>query len=598
MSLKKEYSFLQSKILQSNYFWAIGVNVLFLGLILLFCDLKYEVSDDFVMATVMSGAYEGGNPNPHMVFVNVMLGYILMPFYKMFPQVSWYFVSQLALLLMSFTLCGYMLLEKNGKVIGGLLSVLLLYFFADDAYILVQFTKTAAVVVMCSSLVFVWSLFENRRKALTIISGILCLTGAMIRFSAIYVAGGFLLIVLAVEFTRLYFMNRNARDYLRKIAPIAIYGGVLIAAAYSLREINVRIYNSTEEYSTFLAYSRARSAVMDAPDHGYEAYREGLEEIGISENDYYVLRRWNFSDDEIFPIEKLREIASVIQKQKEENPMALGDIYERIQTRRILSYPIVTACVILLVLTVLLQQYQWIYGGAAAVIAVALEGYFIFRERALYRVEYGIFLCAFLCICYFWNRRRMRFAEDWKGLSRAAVILIAMVCACKLPLFMENSAYKGVTDENRKYYLDEVFYDSWSYDARKYRRVVNKEKPECSLIKEIESHKENFYFLDFRTTIQTLYYEWSPCENVDTEFYENCQYFSGIMSKFPGMEGITRKYGIDNYFKSLVNDNVYIVDNEGIEQKVLYLQEHYYPEARAELYKQAGGYQVWKIYKE
>lgn len=598
MSLKKNYSFLRSKILQSNYFWAIGINVLFLGLILLFCDLKYEVSDDFVMATVMSGAYEGGNTNPHMVFVNVILGYVLMPFYQIFPQVSWYFIGQLALLLVAFTLCTYMLLEKNGKAIGGLLSVLFLYFFADDAYILVQFTKTAAVVVMCASLVFVWSLFENRRKALTIISGILCLVGSMIRFSAIYVAGGFLLIVLVVEFARLYSMNQNVKDYFRKIAPIAICGGILIVAAYSLREINVRIYNGTEEYSAFLTYSRARSAVMDAPEHGYEAYQEDLEKIGISENDYYVLRRWNFSDDEVFSIEKLREVASVIQRQKEESPMALGDIYERMQTRKILSYPIVTACAILLVLTILLQQYQWIYGGVAAVIAIALEGYLIFRERALYRVEYGIFLCAFLCICYFWNKERMRFAGNWKELSRAAIVLIALICAYKLPLFVENSAYVGVTDENRKYYLDEVFYDSWSYDARKYRRVVNKEKPECSLISEIESHKENFYFLDFRTTIQTLYYEWSPFENVDTEFYGNCQYFSGILSKFPGMEEIPRKYGIDNYFKSLVNDNVYIVDNEGIEQKVIYLQEHYYPKARAELYKQAGGYQVWKIYEE
>lgn len=588
----------EKEMLQSNCLWAIGINVLFLILILLFCDLKYEVSDDFVMATIMSGAYDDGNPNPHMIVVNVILGYVLVPFYKLFPQVSWYFICQLCLLLLSFTLCTYMFLEKNGKVIGGLLSILLLSFFASDVYILVQFTKTAAVLVMCASLVFIWSLFEKRKKRLTVIAGILCLFGTMFRFSAIYLAGGFLLIVLAVEFVRLYLVNQDRKVYFGEMIKIAVCGGILIVAAYGLRETNEIIYNSAEEYRTFWEYNRARASVVDAPDYGYETHREEMEKIGISENDYYMLRRWNFSDDEVFSIEKLREVADIIAVHKKSNPMALGDIYEQMQARKILSYPIVTVCIILLVLTVLLQRYQWIYGGMAVVITIVLEGYFISGGKTVYRVEYGVFLCAFLCICYFWNRKNQRFVESQKELSRVVIVLMLLICAYKLPLFVENSAYVGVTDENRKDYLDEVFFDSWSFDARKYRRMVNKDKPECSLIHEIEHHKENFYFLDFGTTIQTLYYEWSPFENVSPRFYENCQYFSGITSKFPGMEEIPKEYGIDNYFKSLVEDNVYIVDNVNIEERLRYLQEHYYPEARAELYKSAGGYQIWKVLLE
>lgn len=587
-----------AKILRSNYFWAISINILVLMMFFMFCDFKYEVSDDFVMATIMSGAYDGGNPNPHMIFVNIVLGYILRPFYQLFPYISWYFICQLVLLLFSFILVSYMFLEKNGKITGGILSVLLLVFFADDAYVLMQFTKTATVVVMCASLVFIWSLFENRRRSLILISGILCLFGTMIRFSTIYLVGVFLILILVTEFVRLYFTEQNKRLYLRKVLKIGLTGITLIAAAFVLKEVDKNIYNSDEEYRAFLEYNSARSAVLDAPDYGYEAYREELEKSGVSENDYYVLRRWNFSDDEVFSIERLNKIADIIGKQKENNPMALGDIYEQMQMRKVLAYPVVIACVILLVMTIILQKYQWLYGGIAIIIAIVLEGYLIARERLVYRVEYSIFICAFLCICYLWKRGRMRFIENREQMIRMSVAILIVAGGYKLPLLMENSAYVGVTDEYRKDYLDEVFYDSWSYDARKYRRVVNKEKPECSLIDEIVNHKENFYFLDFRTTIQTLYFEWSPFENVNPEFYENCQYFSGITSKFPGMETIAKEYKVDNYFKNLVNDNVYIVDNEGIEQKVLYLQEHYYPEARAELYKNAGGYQIWKIYKE
>ena len=50
--------------------------------------------------------------------------------------------------------------------------------------------------------------------------------------------------------------------------------------------------------------------------------------------------------------------------------------------------------------------------------------------------------------------------------------------------------------------------------------------------------------------------------------------------------------------KQLVNKDVYLIDNYYVELKVNYLREHYFPEARAELYKEIDGYQIWKIFEE
>ena len=73
-------------ISNSKFLLAVMINVFFLLLVLLFCDMKYEVSDDFIMSTIMSGVY-GECPNPHMIFVNIVLGYFLMPifFLSIFP---------------------------------------------------------------------------------------------------------------------------------------------------------------------------------------------------------------------------------------------------------------------------------------------------------------------------------------------------------------------------------------------------------------------------------------------------------------------------------------------------------------------------------
>ena len=48
-----------------------------------------------------------------------------------------------------------------------------------------------------------------------------------------------------------------------------------------------------------------------------------------------------------------------------------------------------------------------------------------------------------------------------------------------------------------------------------------------------------------------------------------------------------------------MQEGVYLIDSKSktLDLKIAFLQEHYYPEARAELYKEINGYQIWKIYE-
>ena len=52
----------------------------------------------------------------------------------------------------------------------------------------------------------------------------------------------------------------------------------------------------------------------------------------------------------------------------------------------------------------------------------------------------------------------------------------------------------------------------------------------------------------------------------------------------------------DNPFKSLINDNIFLVDNWGYEFKILYLRRYYYPDAELKLVDEIDGYKIWKIY--
>lgn len=201
-----------------DLFIAVALNVAILLLDLVFCDIKYEVSDDFIMESIMSGAF-GNEANPQLIFMNTILGYFMLPFYKIIPGISWYFVFQILVCLFSFILVTYMLLKKYIKPFAIILSLLFILFFSDDVYILPQFTKASMVAMMSGAIVFLWTIFQKRSLKLQIISGIMCLIGSMIRIDSIYLSGGFLLWMIIWEIFRAI---RNKKDW-KKESYIPLY---------------------------------------------------------------------------------------------------------------------------------------------------------------------------------------------------------------------------------------------------------------------------------------------------------------------------------------------------------------------------------------
>lgn len=233
---------------------------------------------------------------------------------------------------------------------------------------------------------------------------------------------------------------------------------------------------------------------------------------------------------------------------------------------------------------------------ALFLLGIGLEVYFFVTGRVVYRVEYGIFISSFLAFVYLWNKENYRFVMDNFEVKKINLIFTSIMIIVQLPLYIPDFSYKDVTDEERKQYIDNVFNASGNYNELKYRKVVNYERETNELISEIESHQENFYFLDFGTTIQSLYYEWSPFQNLPIGYYNNNLYLAGVTSEFPSVNYILENRGIENPLRDLVKENVFLVDNYNSQLILSYIQEHYYPNVKAELYKEAGGYQIWKFY--
>lgn len=588
------------KVYANNQLLSIIVNLIFLFLVLLFCDIKYEVSDDFVMASIMSGAY-GDAPNPQMIFINMFAGYILLPLYKLFPNVSWYFIAQISLIFVSSCIVTFILLEKLERSRAVMLSIMFILFFSNDAYILVQFTKTAMYAIMAGGLLFIWALFYRQGKWKVLLGAVVCLAGTLIRFADIYLAGGFFLFILAYEFLKI-FLDKGWMGFREKQVILTIISGcILIGSAFGLKELNNYVRNIDEAYSGYYEYNSARAGIVDAAWYDYWELEEELSAIGVSENDYYMMRTWNFADNDIFTQEKMRKTADIIAEHHNAKEVRIEKIIERLQSREYMKYPVFLACIILFGLGIFLNYDKWWTMLISIGIGELFLIYFCYRERNVYRVEYAVFLGIFLCGIYFWDRNisdndTVIIKKD--ALKKVSVIIAAVCIAVHLILYIPDQTYKEVTAENRRDYIINTFYASWDYNAQKYRKVVNKGKPVNGLLEEFSSNKDNFYFMDFETTIQVLYYEWCPWESMEIGEYDNFLYLAGITTNYPDVVNILDRKGLSNPLKSLVDSNVYLVDNYQLGTKLTYLQEHYYPNARAELYKEIDGYQIWKLYKE
>ena len=88
-----------------------AINLIFLALCLFFGDLKFGAIDDYFMAARLTGAL-GTEYNPHLIFVNAIYGYALLPLYHLFPKIGWFYIGEIFSVFLSFSIIGYVLLQR------------------------------------------------------------------------------------------------------------------------------------------------------------------------------------------------------------------------------------------------------------------------------------------------------------------------------------------------------------------------------------------------------------------------------------------------------------------------------------------------------
>ena len=578
---------------------------------IIFFDVKYEVSDDYMTDALLSGAF-GSGYDPNLLFGNPILGHILVLFYKLIPKISFYFVLLVALGFISATVILYILFKKT-NILTVCMAIAFLCLYADDLYVLIQFTKASTAAGIAGGLLILYGLWEEEKhKIRMIVSGsLLLIAGALVRFSSIYIFA-FYLVIAFVIYAVIHFLKKDskAKTKSKEFAGLCIRFIVcvaVIAIVYSLDYLGVFLSNQDVRQRYFNEFHDIRYRITDQSRPEFEDVEQAYSELGLDLIDYAMIQSWNFVDSEVYSDELLYKVIDIQTDYSKSQTHSVSYIFEYLIENKCLMMPAAYALLLFAVVAVITGKKK-IFPLVLLIGTFGLICAFIYYGRIVYRVEWSVYFCAAAAVLAIFSYndeggackaklRLMGKERSVVNMSSLGVLLIILMLS--IPRFTPYFIFMDMSDEDYRDSFDNIMLDSAEYLAEKVSFPTLDRKPHKELIELMENDSEHYYYVDFATGIQSFYFNYDPWIRPEEGlFRDSYAYYGSVAMHNPGEIDALSANGADpmSPYKSLTNENILLVDNWGNLCKLVYVRRYYCPEADIEQVGELNGYPIWNIY--
>ena len=539
------------------------INLFFLVLCLVFGDIKFGAVDDYFMAAVLTGAH-GIDYNPHLLFVNAVYGYALLPLYHLFPKVGWYYIGELLAVFLSFIAIGYVLLRRCGERWGLLLSTLFGAMFASDFYLVIQFTQCASILSAAGMLLFAHGLVDcrapkgARNDFVPVVLGVLLLLwGGVMRWDAFLMGMPFFCVGLLFNLKQCWTFKWVT------VAGLA----VMFAGAYAMHHFDASLYKNAE-YAPYVEIQGPRAVLGDASNYKKNAVYEDLEEMGKSGMDYHMLTSWIFYDTETFAVDSMRAIVGVIGNYRDK--IERGDIPQRLLSAlgHSLRSPLFWTWFIFCLLIWCTNRKKFLYLWVSLAVILYLMSILLGMNCLVYRVESGFWLYAAVLAVPLWGRFRYE-------LSRKLVVVAVAVIAIA-NVFSYATSGKLVRGPGSGELRTLAIEDSTDYDQ---------------VFAYIDSQPDKMFLLSMNAYMRFSHHKNPPYLAEPIGSYRHTVSLGYWTPYLPEITRTLAEFGVTNPIKDVVHDNV-IVINEG--KLAGFLQRHYYDSVAVDTLKVIGEMEFFK----
>lgn len=540
---------------------ALAINLFILLICMLFGEKFYlGVYDDYFMARILEGAY-GDSYNVHMVFVNVLYGYVLLPLYYLFPKISWYYIGEIFAVFISFTAVSYVMIKKMGLQWGSIFSTLLIACFARDFYLTVQFTQCAAALGAAGMVLFVYALDNGlSHKKIIFFAFILAIWGYCMRSDAFLMGLPFFACAM-LFFARKFFDHR----YQFGLCVLIMFLGLWGAKSFN------DVHYSSPEYQKFLDFQPHRVMLGDKDNYDKGAVYDEIKEGGLFGEDFSLAQNWIFYDSKIFSTDSVKRITDKIQKYT--FPLNGGALPAAVLYRfdRSIVHPCCWAfCMICLAL--LLhggKRSLYVLGGLA--VMFAMMSYLIYLMRLVYRVEAGLWFYATVLAIPLLNKFRPISHRFF------LTVLGSILCVFTVCFFFTGDFQRSISSGQ----LQKV--PSLEASRNNYQEVFEY----------MDSLPDNTVFLMPMWTYWSFArYREPPCYAAPIGSWKRIVSFGFWTPYFPDVEESLRLYGIENPMCDVVKENVIVLGND--EFLLDFLHRHYYENASVDTLRNIGGVKFFK----
>lgn len=285
---------------------SIVINVILFSLFFYFINPRFETNDDIGMMEIASGL-RTGQPSEYLIYINVIVGKLLVLLYSSFPGVNWYPILLYFIHFVSMTAILYCLLLKKRNIYS--ISIYLLLFVFFELYLLtvLQFTPTAFIAGMGGVILFFTYLETKGVGFYLAITGsiILLIISGLIRINAFYLVIGLSAVIFILKFLE------------KPSLVIPIFLVIILILVGLCSQFDKNYYQRNEDWGSYLEYNKLRGKI-----HGYSyfAYNDTTKsvynDVGWSKNDVDMFKSWFFSDLEVYSKEKLEYVVSNIKVER------------------------------------------------------------------------------------------------------------------------------------------------------------------------------------------------------------------------------------------------------------------------------------------
>lgn len=543
--------------------YSLAINLFFLALCLIFGDLKFGAVDDYFMAARLTGAL-GTDYNPHLIFVNAIYGYALLPLYHLFPAIGWYYIGEMFSVFLSFTIIGYVLLQRCGDCWGAILAALFTALFASDFYLVVQFTQCASILSAAGMLLFAYGIIRSRNnesKLQTtipfIIAIFLMLWGSIMRWQAFLMGLPFFCLGL------LFILRKCWSAKWHVIAGLII----LFAGAFGMHAFNQKIYQSPT-YEDFNKFQGPRVALGDNSNYNQNAVYEDIEELGLSSKDYNLLTEWVHYDTEAFSADSLKRYTDIIPPYRDENPIQNIPRNLLNALSKSLHSPLFWTWFFFCLIVYFTNSKKALYAWTSLILTLALIAHLLAIGRLVYRVESGFWLYAAVLAIPILGKIII-------NIQRKTTIAILSTIA-----ILNSFAYAT---------SGEIIRDPTKGTSRKI--TINDSTDYTQVFNYIDSQPDKMFLLSMNAFMRFSHHRNPPYLATPAGSFKRTVSFGYWTPYLPEVTNALNEFGITNPIKDIIKDNVIVLNEPGLAG---FLQRHYYDSVAVDTLKSIGDMTFFK----